>query len=240
MAFGTKTNERPGTRAQVRHLRVSAYKAREVLDLVRGLHVDDADGVLEFTDRAVAAEIRKVLAAAVANAEHNDEVDPNELYVSACYADEGPTLKRWRPRARGRATRIRKRSCHITVIVSRMDPKKLEQRRARTDAAVGRGGVRRDAAEARRARVAKSKAAAEARAEANDHEGHDHEGHDHEGHDHDHDDAEVTDEVIEAPEAEVVDAPVEDVADEAPADEPAATDEAPETEASDDATEEQK
>ena len=152
MTFGTKTNERPGTRASVRYLRVSAYKAREVLDLIRGLHVDDADGVLEFTDRAVAADIRKVLASAVANAEKNDEIDPNELYVSACYADEGPTLKRWRPRARGRATRIRKRTCHITIIVSRMDAKTLEQRRARTEAAVGRGGVRRDVAEARRAR----------------------------------------------------------------------------------------
>jgi large subunit ribosomal protein L22 len=202
MAFGTKTNERPGTRAQVRHLRVSAYKSREVLDLIRGLHVDDADGVLEFTDRAVATEIRKVLAAAVANAEHNDEVDPNELYVSACYADEGPTLKRWRPRARGRATRIRKRTCHITIIVSRMDPKKLEQRQARTAAAVGRGGVRRDAAEARRARVAKSRAA---RAER-EHEDHDHDEHD--GHTHDEDgniipaDA-ATDEVIdEVPEIE--------------------------------------
>ena len=184
MAFGTKTNERPGTRAQVRHLRVSAYKAREVLDLIRGLHVDDADGVLEFTDRAVAADIRKVLGAAVANAEHNDEIDPNELYVSACYADEGPTLKRWRPRARGRATRIRKRSCHITLIVSRMDPKKLEQRRARTEAAVGRGGVRRDAAEARRARVAKSQAARAAREAAHDHE-HDHD--DSDGHTHDED-----------------------------------------------------
>ena len=116
MAFGTKTNERPGTRAEVKYLRVSAYKAREVLDLIRNLHVDDADGVLEFTDRAVAGEIRKVLAAAVANAEHNDSMDPNELFVSACFADEGPTLKRWRPRARGRATRIRKRTCHITVM----------------------------------------------------------------------------------------------------------------------------
>ena len=173
MTFGTKTNERPGTRASVRYLRVSAYKAREVLDLIRGLHVDDADGVLEFTDRAVATDIRKVLASAVANAEKNDEIDPNELYVSACYADEGPTLKRWRPRARGRATRIRKRTCHITIIVSRMDPKKLEQRRARTEAAVGRGGVRRDAAEARRARVAKSQAARAAREAEHDH---DHEG----------------------------------------------------------------
>ena len=175
MTFGTKTNERPGTRASVRYLRVSAYKAREVLDLIRGLHVDDADGVLEFTDRAVATDIRKVLASAVANAEKNDEIDPNELYVSACYADEGPTLKRWRPRARGRATRIRKRTCHITIIVSRMDPKKLEQRRARTEAAVGRGGVRRDAAEARRARVAKSQAARAAREAEHDHD-HDHEG----------------------------------------------------------------
>ena len=174
MAFGTKTNERPGTRAQIRHLRVSAYKAREVLDLIRGLHVDDADGVLQFTDRAVAAEIRKVLASAVANAEHNDEVDPDELYVSACYADEGPTLKRWRPRARGRATRIRKRTCHVTLIVSRMDPKRLEQRRARTEAAVSRGGVRRDVAQARRERVAKSRAARAAREHDHDHEGADH------------------------------------------------------------------
>ena len=170
MAFGTKTNERPGTRASVRYLRVSAYKAREVLDLIRGLHVDDADGILEFTDRAVAADIRKVLASAVANAEKNDEIDPNELFVSACYADEGPTLKRWRPRARGRATRIRKRTCHITLIVSRMDSKALEQRQARTEAAVGRGGVRRDAAEARRARVAKSKAARAEREAAHDHD----------------------------------------------------------------------
>ena len=177
---GTKTNERPGTRASVRYLRVSAYKAREVLDLIRGLHVDDADGILEFTDRAVAADIRKVLASAVANAEKNDEIDPNELFVSACYADEGPTLKRWRPRARGRATRIRKRTCHITIIVSRMDARELEQRRARTEAAVGRGGVRRDAAEARRARVAKSRAARAERA------GHDHD-HDHEDADHTHD-----------------------------------------------------
>ncbi len=176
---GTKTNERPGTRASVRYLRVSAYKAREVLDLIRGLHVDDADGVLEFTDRAVAADVRKLLASAVANAEKNDEIDPNELYVSACYADEGPTLKRWRPRARGRATRIRKRTCHITIIVSRMGARELEQRRARTEAAVGRGGVRRDAAEARRARVAKSQAARAAREAEHDHDHDEHDGHTH-------------------------------------------------------------
>ncbi len=251
MAFGTKTNERPGTRAQVRYLRVSAYKAREVLDLIRDRHVDDADGILEFTDRAVAAEIRKVLASAVANAEHNDSVDPNELYVSACFADEGPTLKRWRPRARGRATRIRKRTCHITVIVSRMDPKKLEQRQAKVTAAVGRGGVRRDATEARRARVARSRPAAEAH-------DHDHDDHDHEGHEHDHDEvdesaeipgepteetiemaeeaqaadaADLTDEVEDAAEAEVPGEPSEAVMD-------AVEEAADENQASDDAEEE--
>jgi large subunit ribosomal protein L22 len=229
MAFGTKTNERPGTRASVRYLRVSAYKAREVLDLIRGLHVDDADGVLEFTDRAVATDIRKVLASAVANAEKNDEIDPNELYVSACYADEGPTLKRWRPRARGRATRIRKRTCHITIIVSRMDPKLLEQRRARTEAAVGRGGVRRDAAEARRARVAKSRAARAERQAAHDHD-HDH---DHEGADHTHDedgnvvpveDVEIDESAETAAEGDAAQAPAEAAGD---ADEDARSAESP-------------
>jgi large subunit ribosomal protein L22 len=232
MAFGTKTNERPGTRASVRYLRVSAYKAREVLDLIRGLHVDDADGVLEFTDRAVATDIRKVLASAVANAEKNDEIDPNDLYVSACYADEGPTLKRWRPRARGRATRIRKRTCHITIIVSRMDPALLEKRRARTEAAVGRGGVRRDAAEARRARVAKSQAARAAREADHDHD-HDHVGphtHDEDGNPVPLEDVaeadDLTDEVLDQAEAdnpaqpeEAVEAAVEEAADEAQDDE---------------------
>src|SRR6187431_2334629 len=174
-----KTNERPGTRAQVKYVRVSAYKAREVLNLIRGKHVADADEILQFVERDIAIIIRKALASAVANAANNDGQDPEALFVSACYADEGPTLKRWRPRARGRATRIRKRTCHITIIVSRMGARELEQRRARTEAAVGRGGVRRDAAEARRARVAKSRAARAAR--------HDHD-HDHEGpHTHDED-----------------------------------------------------
>ena len=97
-----------------------------------------------------------MLDSAVANAEHNDNQVAEELYVSACYADEGPTLKRWRPRARGRATRIRKRTCHITVIVSRYDDEALEALRNR-EAAAGRSGSS-QAAEARRARVAQSKA----------------------------------------------------------------------------------
>ena len=158
MAFGVKTNERPGTRAQVRYVRMSAYKAREVLDLIRGLPVAEAADVLRFTERGAAEPIAKLLASAVANAEHNDEQDRSELYVSACYADEGPTLKRWRPRARGRATRIRKRTCHITIIVSRMTPAQLDRYRARTASTAGRGGAaQRDTGARRRARVARSR-----------------------------------------------------------------------------------
>ena len=82
-----------------------------MLDLIRGLPVRQADEVLQFTDRDVAIMVRKVLASAVANAQHNDEQDPEELYVKACFADEGPTLKRFTPRARGRAGRIKKRTC---------------------------------------------------------------------------------------------------------------------------------
>jgi large subunit ribosomal protein L22 len=163
MAFGTKTNERPGTRAQVRYSRMSASKAREVLDLVRGKHVAEADSILRFSERDSAIVVRKCLNSAVANAQANDEQDPDALYVSACYADEGPTLKRWRPRARGRATRIRKRTCHITVIVSRMDADALrhwqEQQARVTPAAAGRARRRGGATADRRARVAKSRAA---------------------------------------------------------------------------------
>jgi len=117
---GPKTNEREGTRAVLRHARVSAYKVREVLDLIRNQPVAEAQDILRFTERDAGIVVGKLLHSAVANAGHNDQQDPEELYVSACFADEGTTIKRWRPRARGRATRIRKRTCHITVIVSRM------------------------------------------------------------------------------------------------------------------------
>ena len=159
MMAGTKTNERPGTRAQVRHVRMSASKAREVLDLVRGLPVGEAADVLRFTERGASDVVARCLASAVANAQHNDEHDPETLYVSACYADEGPTLKRWRPRARGRATRIRKRMCHITIIVSPMPAEmaaKVEAKQAAGAPAAG-GRRRRGAAESRRARVARSR-----------------------------------------------------------------------------------
>jgi len=159
----TKVGERVGTKATARYVRGSPTKARVVLDLVRGLHVRDADVVLQFTDREAARTVRKVLASAVANAQHNDAQDPEELYVSACFADEGPTLRRFRPRARGRATRIRKRTCHVTIIVSRMSDQELERRRekeaSRTPATARRS---RRVASSRRERVARSRQAAAA------------------------------------------------------------------------------
>jgi large subunit ribosomal protein L22 len=128
---GFKTNEREGTRAVLRHARVSPYKVREVLDLVRGRPVHEAEDILRFSERDAAFTVGKVLRSAVANAENNDELDPEELYVAACFADEGTTIKRWRPRARGRATRIRKRTSHITVIVGRMPQEELQRLQAR-------------------------------------------------------------------------------------------------------------
>jgi len=95
----------------------SPYKVRRVLDLVRGLPVDQAREVLDFTNRRATQPIRKVLESAVANARHNHALDADELVVVSAYADEGPTLKRMRPRARGRATRILRRSSHITIVV---------------------------------------------------------------------------------------------------------------------------
>ena len=131
MAGSVKTNERPGTRATVRYARVSASKARPLLDEIRGLSTGGAAEVLAFSERAVARLIARCLDSAVANAVTNDGIPTDELYVSACFADEGPTLQRWRPRARGRATRIRKRTCHITVIVTRYEDDELAFMQAR-------------------------------------------------------------------------------------------------------------
>jgi large subunit ribosomal protein L22 len=157
---GVKTNEQPGTRAVLRHFRMSATKARQVLDLIRGEDVDRAAEILALTPREAAEVVGKVLASAVANARNNDGIDPDELYVSACYADEGTTLKRWRPRARGRATRIRKRTCHITVIVSRLPEERLTRRRAAQAAAQGATRSRRVAGSRRRAAAEESTAGA--------------------------------------------------------------------------------
>ena len=102
-------------RAQAKYVRTSARKARVVLEHIRGRSVPEARTVLAFTPRAVAVEIEKVLRSAVANAEANHGLIGDELVVSEAYADEGPTIKRWRPRARGRASKIMKRTCHITL-----------------------------------------------------------------------------------------------------------------------------
>jgi large subunit ribosomal protein L22 len=128
---GPKTNEREGTRAVLRYAGMSAFKARQVVDAVRGKPVHEAADLLRFLERDAAVVVEKLLQSAVANASNNDGLDPEELYVSACYVDEGPTAKRWRPRARGRATRIRKRSCHITLIVSRLPEHRLARLQAR-------------------------------------------------------------------------------------------------------------
>jgi large subunit ribosomal protein L22 len=149
---GVKTNEREGTRAVLRHTRISPNKARQVLDLIRGQDVDRAAEILDLGDREAATIIGKVLASAVANAVHNDGLNGEELFVSACYADEGSTLKRWRPRARGRATRIRKRTSHVTIIVSRLPEERLARRRAK-QAASGTQRSRRVAGSRRRQRA---------------------------------------------------------------------------------------
>ncbi|MCY7301434.1 MAG: 50S ribosomal protein L22 [Thermoleophilia bacterium] len=129
------------SRAEAKYVRLSARKARLVLDHIRGRSVPEARTVLAFTPRAAAVDIEKVLRSAVANAESTHALDGDELIVLAAYADEGPTLKRWRARARGRVNRIRKRTCHITLIVSENPkatarPKRSTQKPATTDAPV--------------------------------------------------------------------------------------------------------
>jgi len=109
-------------RAEARWVRLSARKARVVLEHIRGRPVPEARTILVFTPRAAAREIEKVLLSAVANAGSTHALDGNELVVDAAYADEGPTLKRWRARARGRANRIRKRTCHITIVLRAAEP----------------------------------------------------------------------------------------------------------------------
>ena len=162
----TATKTSPQTKATLRYLRTSAYKVREVLDLIRGLDVDDARHVLQFSERGPAREVLKVLNSAVANADHTLNIPADELKVAVAFADEGPTIKRWRPRARGRATRIRKRTCHITIIVARLTDTELQERRRRDGSATTqrRRGVipgrrRKAAEEAAKAGKGKGKAA---------------------------------------------------------------------------------
>jgi large subunit ribosomal protein L22 len=121
-------------RAQAKWVRMSARKARVVLDHIRGRSVPEARTILAFTPRAAATDIEKVLRSAVANAEANHGLDGDDLVVAAAYADEGPTLKRWKPRARGRVNRIRKRTCHVTLVLAEA-PEQSAPRRRRAKAA---------------------------------------------------------------------------------------------------------
>ena len=145
-------DEVAGAKSTHKFARLSASKARVVLDLIRDEDLDQAREILQFCERGAAEVVSKVLESAVSNAEHNEHLSGDELYVAECWADEGPTLKRWRPRARGRATRINKRTCHITGVVAQLDEDELELRAQRL-AAAGRRGAAAD----RAARVAASR-----------------------------------------------------------------------------------
>jgi large subunit ribosomal protein L22 len=107
--------------ARATYVRVTPMKARRVVDLIRNLPAQQALSVLEFAPQAASDPVRKVLASAIANAEHNFSLDPQSLIVSRAYVDEGPTLKRFRPRAQGRAYRINKRTSHITIEVESIE-----------------------------------------------------------------------------------------------------------------------
>ncbi len=139
------------TRAVLRYYRASAFKARPVLDLIRGKSVAEARNILSLSTRGFAEPILKLLNSAVANAEHNDQLPADELFVAVAMADEGPTMRRFRARARGRGSRIRKRTCHITITVQRYSDEVLE-RKARAEATTGGAS--------RSRRVAQSRAAA--------------------------------------------------------------------------------
>jgi large subunit ribosomal protein L22 len=115
------TTDAPGARATVRYLPVSPYKIRQVLDLVRGLPVDDAIRVLQLSPKGAAENVLKLLDSAVANAEHNRAIPAEELYLAEAWADEGPTRKSGQARARGRYFRVRKRSSHVTIVLARFD-----------------------------------------------------------------------------------------------------------------------
>jgi large subunit ribosomal protein L22 len=123
--------ERQEVRAQGKWLRITPRKARLVVEHIRGRSVPEARTVLAFTPRAAAREIEKILASAVANAEANHGLIGDELVVTAAYVDDGPTIKRWRARARGRATRIKKHTCHVTL---RLQPVETETQTRRPQA----------------------------------------------------------------------------------------------------------
>jgi large subunit ribosomal protein L22 len=203
----------PETAARLRYHRASPSKVRQVLRLIVGQDVNEARETLRFCERGAAEPVMKLLDSAIANAEHNDNVPEDELFVTRAYADEGPTLKRGRPRARGRYGRIKKRTSHITIVVARYEDDELERRRSREAAVAGPTRV------SRRRRVAESRRRARAGAP------------DHEDHDHDHDD----DDVEEGFDEEAIAEDIDDEVDEGVEDEDAldATDDTSDSEGSD-------
>ncbi len=186
----------PETAARLRHHRTSPTKVRQVLRLIVGKDVADAREILRFCERGPAETVMKLLDSAVANAEHNDSVPEEELFVTRAFADEGPTMKRWRPRARGRGTRIRKRTSHITIVVARYEDDALEQRRKReaADTQAQRAS--------RRRRVAASQRKAEREAVREAEHDHDHDDDLDHDHDHDHDEELVDEDKVEVDEVE--------------------------------------
>ncbi|GGM03387.1 50S ribosomal protein L22 [Nakamurella endophytica] len=139
------TEALPRARAQARHVRMTPMKARRVVDLIRGTNAASAASILRYAPQAAAGPVAKLLASAVANAEHNQGLNPDTLLVDRIYVDEGPTLKRFQPRAQGRAFRIRKRTCHITIeLVSVATAETAgtgRSRRGRTEAGRGRAAA---------------------------------------------------------------------------------------------------
>jgi large subunit ribosomal protein L22 len=198
----------PETIARLRYHRASPSKVRQVLRLIVGSDANEAREILRFCERGPSEPVMKLLDSAIANAEHNDNVPEDELFVVRAYADEGPTLKRGRPRARGRYGRIKKRTSHITIVVARYDDDELERRRQRDAAVAAPSRV------SRRRRVQESRRRARAATEDHDHD------HDHDDHDHDDetdealvdevDDVELVDEVDEPEELEASEADTDD------------------------------
>ena len=123
--------DQPGSYASARYQRITPMKARRVTQMINGLPVDDALSLLQFAPQSAAQTVYKVLESAIANAETTEGLDRSDLVVSVAHVDEGPTMKRWRPRAQGRATRILKRTSHITVVVTpRPEPVKKTSTRS--------------------------------------------------------------------------------------------------------------
>lgn len=160
----------PSASAVAKHVGISASKARRVIDLVRGKSVEEALDILRWAPQQASDPVAKVIASAAANAQNNDGLDPTTLVVATIHADEGPTAKRIRPRAQGRAYRIRKRTSHITVIVESRPPRKTGQKSG-TSASASRARRAQGSKAATKATPAKATPASKTKASAEAKEG---------------------------------------------------------------------